>query len=444
MKKQILLVLITSFFLSHILGQDNGYIPSGNKAKYNTWLAGVKLGVTIPYTDIMDYDFFPSNAKSYQFGWSAFAKRQISPYVGLQAQFTTGKLYAEKSNRHFESSFVQYGINGYISLTNLIFTNVTKKRVNLYFLVGIGMIDFRSVLYENGIPVSDEGYSDPVNLEKNKATSEFIVPVAIGANFNITKLIDLDIETSLNNLVSSDKLDCTQESKNDKFGYTSVGISFKIGNSKNHHLAWISSKEKQQFEEKLARKNKSEIELLSEDRDLLASKVAYLDSIVNTNNTVRMEADDDEDGVPNSLDLEPDTPRGGIVNFQGIGIIQKETIVQVDTVFDKNKELLFSIYFEFNSDKVLPSDNMKIAEAAKKLNENLYYKIEIRGHTDEIGSEAYNEELSKRRSQAVFNILVKDFKINPNRLIQTYRGKDDPLSTKDDYINRRVDFIIQK
>jgi OOP family OmpA-OmpF porin len=157
-----------------------------------------------------------------------------------------------------------------------------------------------------------------------------------------------------------------------------------------------------------------------------------------------MEADDDEDGVPNSLDLEPDTPRGEIVNFQGIGITQKETVVQIDTIIDKNKELLFSIYFEFNSDKVSPSDNMKIAEAAKKLNENLYYRIEIRGHTDEIGSEAYNEELSKRRSQAVFNILVKDFKINPNRLIQTYRGKDDPLSTKDDYINRRVDFIIHK
>ena len=444
MKKQILLVLITSFFLSNIFGQDNENIPSGNKAKYNTWLAGVKLGVMIPYTDIMDYDFFPSNAKSYQFGWSAVANKQISPFVGLQAQFTSGKLYAEKSNRHFESSFVQYGINGYISITDLIFTNVQKKRINLYFLVGIGMIDFRSVLYENDIPISDEGYSDPVSLEKNKATSEFIIPLAIGANFNITKLIDLNIETSLNSLVGSDKLDCTRESRNDKYGYTSVGISFKIGNSKNHHLAWISSKEKQEFEEKLAKQNKSEIELLAEDRDLLATKVAYLDSIVNKNNLEQDQQDDDNDGVPNSMDLEPDTPRGEIVNFQGIGITQKETVVQVDTVIDRNKELLFSIYFEFNSDKVSSADNMKIAEAAKKLNENLYYRIEIRGHTDEIGSEAYNEELSKRRSQAVFNILVKDFKINPNRLIQTYRGKDDPLSTKDDYINRRVDFIIQK
>jgi OOP family OmpA-OmpF porin len=438
------LVLIASFFLSNVLGQQNENIPSGNKAIYNTWLAGVKLGVTIPYTDIMDYDFFPSNAKSYQFGWSAVVNKQISPFVGIQAQFTSGKLYAEKSNRHFESSFVQYGINAYLSLTDLIFTNVQKKRVNLYFLVGVGMIDFRSVLYENGIPICDEGYSDPVSLEKNKATSEFIIPVAIGANFNITKLIDLNVETSLNSLVGSDKLDCTKKSRNDKYGYTSFGISFKIGNSKNPHLAWISSKEKLEFEEKLAKQNKSEIELLSEDRDLLAIKVAYLDSIVNTEKINKIEADDDNDGVPNNLDLEPDTPRGEIVNFQGIGISQKETMVYIDTVIDKSKELLFSIYFEFNSSKISPSDNMKIAEAAKKLNDNLYYKIEIRGHTDEIGSEAYNEELSKRRSQAVFNVLVKDFRINPDRLIQTYKGKDDPLSTKDDYINRRVDFIIHK
>ncbi len=443
MKRHILVILFVSFFLSYAIGQNNeNNKPSGQKAKYNTWLAGAKVGVMIPYCDIMDYDFFPSNAKSYQFGWSAVVNRQISPFVGLQAQFTSGKLYAEKSNRHFESSFVQYGINGYISITDLIFTNVEKKRINLYFLVGIGLIDFRSVLYENDIPISDEGYSDINTLEKNKATSEFVIPVAIGANFNISKLIDLNIETSLNSLVGSDKLDCTQELRNDKYGYTSIGISFKIGNSKNHHLAWISSKEKQEFEEKLAKLNKSEIELLSEDQGLLANKVAYLDSIVNTDEL--KEDDDDYDGVPNSRDLEPDTPRGELVNFQGIGISPTEKIVQTDTIIDKDKELLFSIYFDFNSAQIKPADNMKIAEAAKKLKENLYYKIEIRGHTDEIGSEAYNEELSKRRSQAVFDKLVHDFKISQERLVRTFMGKDDPLSANDDYINRRVDFIIQK
>ncbi len=443
MKKQILLVLFVSLFFSYGMGQnnDNTILPT-QKPKYNTWLAGVKMGVMIPYTDIMDYDFFPSNAKSYQFGWSAFANKQISPFVGLQAQFTSGKLYGEKSNRHFESSFIQYGINGYISLTDLIFTDVQKKRINLYFLLGVGLIDFRSVLYEDGIPISDEGYSDINTLEKNKATSEFIVPIAIGANFNITKLIDLSIETSLNSLVGSDKLDCTQELRNDKYGYTSIGITFKIGDSKNHHLAWISTKEKIEFEEKLAKKNKSEIEELSDGQDLLANKIAYLDSIVNASEPI--EEDDDNDGVPNSQDLEPDTPRGELVNFQGIGISQIENIVQTDTIIDMSKELLFSIYFEFNSAKLEDADNMKIAEAAKKLNENLYYKIEIRGHTDEIGGEKYNVELSKRRSQAVYDKLVKDFKINPERLIQTFMGKDDPLSAKDDYINRRVDFIIQK
>jgi OOP family OmpA-OmpF porin len=442
-KKHILSILFVIFFLSGIIGQNNDFnVASGQKVKYNTWLAGAKMGFMIPYCDIMDYDFFPSNTKSYQFGWSVFGNKQISPFVGLQAQFTSGKLYAEKSNRHFESSFIQYGINGYLSITDLVFTNVQKKRVNLYFLLGIGLMDFRSVLYENDVPVSDEGYSDLYTLEKNKATSEFVVPVAIGANFNISKLIDLNIETSLNSLVGSDKLDCTKELRNDKYGYTSIGLSFKIGDGKNRHLAWISTKEKQEFEEKLAKKNKSEIELLSEDRDFLASKVAYLDSIINANNLA--EKDDDNDGVPNSRDLEPDTPSGELVNFQGIAIIQPEKIVQTDTIIDKDRELLFSIYFEFNSSEIQTKDNMKIAEAAKKLNENLYYKIEIRGHTDEKGSEAYNKELSKRRSQAVFDKLVKDFRINPERLIQSFRGKDDPLSTKDDYINRRVDFVIHK
>ncbi|RLD53965.1 MAG: hypothetical protein DRJ05_15540 [Bacteroidetes bacterium] len=396
----------------------------------------------IPYADIMDYDFFPSDSKTYQLGWSAFVNKQISPFVGLQGQFTSGNLFAKKSNTHFESSFIQYGINAYFSITDLIFTTVQKKRVNLFFLIGVGLMDFRSIKYEDNIPICQEGYKDLESLEKDKATSEFIVPLSIGVNFNISKLIDLNIETSLNNLVGSDKLDCTEELRNDKYGYTSVGISFKIGNSKNHHLAWISTKEKLEFEEKLAKKNKTEIELLMEDRDLLARKVAFLDSIYNA--SLLPEDDDDNDGVPNSRDLEPETPFNYLANFQGIGIAITDTVTTTDTLIDKNRELLLSIYFDFNSFEIKTEDNMQIAEVAKKLKANPRFKIEIRGHADKVGNEAYNRELSKKRTMAVYNKLVNDFNIDSNRLIETYKGKDDPLSMGDDYINRRVDFIILK
>ena len=443
MKRLIILLAITIFSFSNIFGQNNNEkLRPAEKVKYNTWLAGAKAGVMIPYCDIMDYDFFPSNIDSYQFGWSVFVNKQISPFVGLQAQFTSGNLYAEKSNKHFKSSFIQYGINGYFSLTDLIFTKVNEKKVNLFFLVGIGLMDFRSVLYEDGIPIAQEGYKDLENLEKDKATSEFIVPVAIGANFKLSKLIDLNFETSLNNLVSSDKLDCTKELRNDKYGYTSIGISFKIGDSKNYHLAWISTKEKQQFEEKLAKQNLTEIELLMEDQDFLARKVAYLDSIMNAEPPP--EKDDDNDGVPNSKDLEPNTPSNYISNFQGIGISITDTIVETDTLINKNKELLFSIYFDFNSYEVKTENNMKLAEVAKKLKANPFYKIEIMGHADKVGSPESNRELSKKRTQAVVTKLINDYGIDPDKLIQTYKGEDDQLSIGDDYINRRVDFIILK
>ena len=442
MKRLSLLLAITLFLFSNNFGQsDNKNLQFTEKVEYNTWLAGVKVGVMIPYCDIMDYDFFPSNPKSYQFGWSAFVNKQISPFVGLQAQFTSGKLFAEKTNRYFNSTFIQYGVNSYFSITDLIFTKIHEKKINLFFLIGIGLMDFRSILYKNDIPDAEEGYTD-IYLEKGKATSEFVVPVTIGANFKLSKSIDLNIETSLNNLVSSDKLDVTKELRNDKYGYTSIGISFKIGDSKNYHLAWISSKEKQQFEEKLAKQNLTEIELLMDDTEFLARKVAYLDSIINAKPPI--EEDEDNDGVPNIKDLEPNTPSNYISNFQGIGISITDTIVETDTLINKNKELLFSIYFDFNNFEVKPEYNMQLAEVAKKLKANPLYKIEIRGHADKVGNEAYNRELSKKRTQAVANKLIESYNIIPDRLMQTFKGEDDQLSAEDDYINRRVDFIILK
>jgi hypothetical protein len=71
------------------------------------------------------------------------------------------------------------------------------------------------------------------------------------------------------------------------------------------------------------------------------------------------EADDDGDGVPNNKDLEPNTPKGNLINFQGITIPKvtpatsttspATTSSATDIATEKP---LFSIYFRVNSDAI--------------------------------------------------------------------------------------------
>lgn len=74
-------------------------------------------------------------------------------------------------------------------------------------------------------------------------------------------------------------------------------------------------------------------------------------------------------------------------------------------------------------------------------------KIEIKGHTDNVGSEEFNMNLSKERARAVMDYLV--FKgVSKSKLSYSYYGMSRPLTTNDTEegrtMNRRVEFEILK
>lgn len=78
--------------------------------------------------------------------------------------------------------------------------------------------------------------------------------------------------------------------------------------------------------------------------------------------------------------------------------------------------------------------------------ENPRLKVEIAGHTDNIGTAAYNMQLSQRRAEAVKDYLVKKG-IDPRRITAKGYGKTRPLASNDDEkegreLNRRVEFRV--
>ena len=63
--------------------------------------------------------------------------------------------------------------------------------------------------------------------------------------------------------------------------------------------------------------------------------------------------------------------------------------------------------FEFNKAELRPQDKELLSRIAGILLTSHDYTISVNGHTDDIGSDAYNQQLSERRAQAVRDYLVK-------------------------------------
>jgi len=138
--------------------------------------------------------------------------------------------------------------------------------------------------------------------------------------------------------------------------------------------------------------------------------------------------DSDGDGIVDSLDKCPNTPKNVLVNHYGCPII-----MTLRLNFDFNKADIKKIYYP------------EIEKIAKAMKNNPKLKIEIDGYTDNIGDEEYNLKLSLKRAQAVKDILVNKYGINPKRIFVKGFGEKYPLlpntTPTNRALNRRVEII---
>ncbi len=109
--------------------------------------------------------------------------------------------------------------------------------------------------------------------------------------------------------------------------------------------------------------------------------------------------------------------------------------------------IALTVNFAFDSANLLPETipNLRSLGRALQSPQLAPYRIRIEGHTDSIGTQAYNRDLSKRRAQTVKNYLVKHFDIAPDHLITTGRGEVEPLDNNATRSgrqrNRRAEFV---
>ncbi len=87
---------------------------------------------------------------------------------------------------------------------------------------------------------------------------------------------------------------------------------------------------------------------------------------------------------------------------------------------------IYSIYFSFNSDAIRPESEPALKEICGVLQRHPAWKLRIAGHTDGVGADQYNLDLSKRRAAAVKDALVKRYGAAAGRLATTGFGKSQP------------------
>jgi outer membrane protein OmpA-like peptidoglycan-associated protein len=103
--------------------------------------------------------------------------------------------------------------------------------------------------------------------------------------------------------------------------------------------------------------------------------------------------------------------------------------------------LQFSIFFDVNKFNIKEEEMKKVASIAEYMKNDKSLRIKVVGNADQSGSDEYNDYLSKKRAEEVYNTLINKYSIENNRLSLDSKGKRDPFSKEHFSVNRRVDFI---
>ncbi len=94
----------------------------------------------------------------------------------------------------------------------------------------------------------------------------------------------------------------------------------------------------------------------------------------------------------------------------------------------KEEKIEVTVLFEFNKTVVRPMYKDQLQRVADFMKANPTAVAAVEGHTDSVGSEKYNLNLSRKRAQSVKNYIVKTFRVDPSRITISWFGKNKPAA----------------
>lgn len=163
--------------------------------------------------------------------------------------------------------------------------------------------------------------------------------------------------------------------------------------------------------------------------------------------------DSDNDGVNDDRDQCPDTPPGSYVSNTGcpqpVAAPAEPPAPPAEPTIETAKAgdtiVLHGVNFDSGRATLTPNAQALLDEVATKLATRPDLKVEIGGHTDSRGAEAFNQSLSQRRAESVRSYLV-EHGVGAERLSAVGYGEAQPVDTNDTADgrerNRRVELKV--
>ncbi len=164
---------------------------------------------------------------------------------------------------------------------------------------------------------------------------------------------------------------------------------------------------------------------------------------------VHGDGDEDGDGVPDSRDKCPGTPKGVQVDADGCPPPAPPPMAEEPPVVKEETIVIRDVHFEFNKATLTPGDKDVLSTVATRLKqETSTAQLRVTGHTDSVGSDAYNQRLSEKRANSVVQYLVENGVPRASFVSVSGAGESQPVAdnkTADGRaMNRRTEIKINR
>lgn len=400
--------------------------------RFNDW--SVSVGGGVPLVQSADITSIKNGNGRNLFGYSAYLSvdKTINHSFGLKLQYDRGesrqgafntKTHNAKGNElGARTQYDAVSILGDINFSNLLrrVDNHSPYRWAVHGYAGVGTLSYRA--YRE----TSSGQALVTEVKPFESLSLF-GQAGAGVKYKISKRLDL--EGRLMYVVTGDDefdgggdkystLNRIEDQVSDNFFNATFGLTFKLGKH-GSHLMW---------------------------HDPLQEIYYKLDALENLNQDIEVckKGDADNDGVCDDWDRQLDTPAGARVD--GAGVALDADLDGVIDLYDKcvtvpgpaenhgcpiategivsdETRTLEGIEFDFDSDRVLPSNTPILNNAVNYINSSSG-SYNVIGGTDTKGSDEYNQKLSERRANSVRNYLIENG-VDGARLNAVGRGEKD-------------------
>ncbi|MFD2603027.1 OmpA family protein [Flavobacterium suzhouense] len=409
----LLLVCLTSASLK---AQDSQEMTADGQ-DFNKWSIEVSGGANKPFRTFTPG--FTTDRVNF-FTVDLGTRYMFNNKFGLKLDFGYNKFENNDETPEFESTYLRGDIQGVVNLGRVLNFEDWTSCIGLLMHAGGGVYQLKA---DNGFDGEDwganliGGFTAQLKLSDHVVLTGDVTGIANGfQNWNFDGMSQTS--TTVDGLILNGTL----------------GLTFYLGGHEKH-ADWVT-------------------DVKTDELAALEERIGSVETMMN---------DSDKDGVPDYLDVEPNSTAGVAVDTKGRAVdlnnngvpdelesyIENKTKTNTTTTGTDLQGLInggyVNAYFDFNKDMPNAQSTAGINFLIKYLKENPSAKADVIGYADEIGNSDYNKQLSQRRAENVKKILV-DSGIDGSRLNIIANGEDSSVN-KDNkqarQVVRRVTFIIK-